>query len=121
ISDPRHQHPPFVKIVPLQEVIAESIGAPFASPKVKVIFDNLTKSLADEFTILLKTPLEEIIKIAGPKVAEGIQKVREAKIVIKPGYDGVFGVVKIWPSSAEATEGQEQKTNSSTEQVGLEF
>jgi PHP family Zn ribbon phosphoesterase len=29
-------------------------------------------------------------------VAEGIGKVRSGDIVIKPGYDGVFGEVTIW-------------------------
>lgn len=122
IKDEKGKHPPFVKIVPLQEIIAESIGAPFASPKTKVIFDNLTLSLADEFTLLLKTPLEEISKIAGPKVAEGIQKVRKAQIVIKPGYDGVFGVVKIW-NEEDKDKGSaiKDKEGNTTEQVGLEF
>jgi PHP family Zn ribbon phosphoesterase len=29
-------------------------------------------------------------------LADGIKRMREGKINIKPGYDGVFGVVKIW-------------------------
>lgn len=120
IKDPKGKHPPFVKIVPLQEIIAESIKSPVTSPKVKVIFDNLTKTLADEFTLLLKTPLEEIAKIANPKVAEGVQKVREAQIVIKPGYDGIFGVVKIWQDDKDPAKDTDLETTP-TKQVGLEF
>lgn len=119
ISDSRHHHPPFVKIVPLQEIIAESIGSPVQSPKTKVIFDNLTKTLADEFTLLLKTPLDEIEKVAGPKVAQGIEKVRLARIVIKPGYDGVFGVVKIWQEGEDPDKDTDEETPK--EQLGLEL
>ena len=119
ISNTKHTHPPFVKIVPLLEIIAESIGSPVGRPKVKVIFDNLTKSLADEFTLLLKTPLGDIEKIAGPKVAEGIQKVREAKIVIKPGYDGVFGVVKIWQEDEDPE--KDTDLEGTKEQIGLDL
>jgi len=41
-------------------------------------------------------PCEDIAKIAGERVAVGIDKVRSGDIVIDPGYDGVFGVVKLW-------------------------
>ncbi len=122
IKDPHGIHPPFVKIVPLNEIIAESIGSPVASPKVKVIFDNLTKTVGPEFDILLKTPLEDIVGVGGSKVAEGVEKVRGAHIVIKPGYDGVFGIVKIWKEKEDVArdvdlEGEKKPV----EQVGIDF
>ena len=122
ISDGTHHHPPFVKIVPLQEIIAESIGSPVTSVKVKALFDTLTKTLADEFTLLLKTPLDEITKLAGEKVAQGIAKVRQAKIVIKPGYDGVFGVVKIWEEGKDVAKNADVPAPvDPKEQIGLQF
>lgn len=120
ISDDTHHHPPFVKIVPLQEIVAESIGSPVQSPKTKAIFDNLTKTVADEFTLLLKTPLDEISKVAGAKVAEGVQKVRQAKIVIKPGYDGVFGVVKIWQEGEDVAKDTDEAEQAKT-QLGFDI
>lgn len=57
---------------------------------------------------MLTAKIEEIARISGEKAAEGIERVREGKIVIEPGYDGVFGTVKIWPSFAEASEGKKQ-------------
>ncbi|MCX6791450.1 MAG: endonuclease Q family protein [Candidatus Gottesmanbacteria bacterium] len=88
--------PPFVMLVPLQEIISECIGSPVASPKVQTPYRQLTDTLGGEFNILLKADHGDIAKIAGERVAVGVDKVRAGDIVIDPGYDGVFGVVKLW-------------------------
>ena len=95
ITDPSKNHPPFAKLVPLNEIIAESLESTPASVKVKAMFDTLTEKLGSEFEILLKIPIDAIGKIAGDKVAESIFKVRNGDIFISPGYDGEYGVVKI--------------------------
>ena len=60
--------------------------------------------------MLLISPLERIAKVAGERVAEGIGRVRQGKLRIDPGYDGVFGVVKIWDEGKKgiAESGKEQ-------------
>ncbi|MDP1722217.1 MAG: LAGLIDADG family homing endonuclease [Candidatus Gottesmanbacteria bacterium] len=88
--------PPFVMLVPLQEIIHECIGSPVASPKVQGPYMTLTDALGGEFNVLLNATIEEITKVAGARIAEGIDKVRRGDLVIDPGYDGVFGVVKLW-------------------------
>jgi len=95
------KRPPFVMLVPLQEIISECIGSPVASPKVQTPYRQLTDALGGEFFVLLAAPHEEIAKIAGERVAVGIEKVRQGDIVIDPGYDGVFGVVKLWREGEE--------------------
>jgi PHP family Zn ribbon phosphoesterase len=87
---------PFVSLVPLTEIISESIGSPVSSPKVERLYEPLVRQLGGEFNVLLKAGKEKISAIAGTVVAEGITKVRNRDIVVEPGYDGVFGVVKIW-------------------------
>ena len=93
--------PPFVSLVPLQEIISESIGSPVTSPKVQVVYVALTDALGGEFAVLLNSSREAIEKIAGSRIASAIEKVRSGDIVIDPGYDGVFGVVKIWKEGEE--------------------
>ena len=106
--------PPFVMMVPLQEIISEAIGSPVQSPKVQTPYFRLTDALSGEFNILLSATAEEIAKVAGERVAVGIEKVRNGDIVIDPGFDGVFGVVKIWK------EGEEKPlVDSSKEQLSI--
>jgi PHP family Zn ribbon phosphoesterase len=66
------------------------------SKKVTELYDLLVNTLGSEFDILMKTDLIDIKKLAGEKVAEAVSKVRSGDIYIEPGYDGVFGTVKIW-------------------------
>ena len=117
--DPEKNHPPFVKIVPLIEIIAESQNVMVGSKKVKEVYDNLITALGSEFDILLKVEISKIAQVAGVKIAKGIEKVRQGNIVIKPGYDGVFGVVKIWDKENENNNILEKTQDVS--QLGINF
>lgn len=102
--------PPYVMLVPLMEILGEALGTGSASKKVEELYEKMITALGPELNILLKVKPEEIVKAAGEKVGEGIKKVRRGEIVIQPGYDGVFGVVKIWPLPATAAAGQALKS-----------
>lgn len=97
--------PTYKSIVPLQEIIAEALDRGKGTKSVQTEYQNLTKQI-DEFTILLSTPLPEIAKITLPKIAEGIKRVREGKINVQPGYDGVFGTVSIFSAAEKSASGQ---------------
>jgi len=96
IKDPRNIHPPFIKLVPLNEIIAESISSPVGSEKVKIKFDEMCLEFGSEIDVLLRTPIVDISSKFGEKIAEGVVKVRRGDIIIDPGYDGEYGKVKIW-------------------------
>src|SRR3990172_188516 len=87
---------PYVMLVPLIEIISEALGVGIGSQQLATVYDQLVNSFESEFKILLKTSNKDLKKVANPKVIEGIEKVRSGDIVIEPGYDGVFGKVKIW-------------------------
>jgi uncharacterized protein (TIGR00375 family) len=96
IKDLQDIHPPFVKLVPLLEIVAESLETTAYSEKAKLLFEKLCLELGSEIKVLLESPLEDIVKAGGEKVAEGVLKVRKGDIAIEPGYDGEYGKVKIW-------------------------
>lgn len=98
--------PPFVKIVPLHEILAEALETGPASKKVDGLYELLVKEFGGEFNVLLKTPIGDLEPLAGGRAAEAVAKVRSGEIVVQPGYDGVFGVVKIWSDKPAADQVQ---------------
>lgn len=109
--------PPYVMLVPLQEILAETIGGLPSSQNVQNEYQKLTDYFGGEFNVLLKASLSEISHISGERVAEALRKVRTGEIVVEPGYDGVFGKVKIWQE--EKKEEKETKTIPPKEQMSL--
>ncbi len=86
---------PFKSIVPLKTIISEALGVGEVSKKVKNEYDKLVE-FYPEFDILLDVPIEKLKKIASEHLVEGIRRAREGEVNIQPGFDGVFGKVKIF-------------------------
>lgn len=55
-----------------------------------------------EFSILLDWPREEIAKISDPMIAESVVRIREGKVHVEGGYDGVFGKIHIYSDEERA-------------------
>lgn len=114
-ADPSKNHPPFVKLVPLNEIIAESFGVQVQSQKVKQHFDMLAETFGSEMQVLLHVPIEELSRIGGERVAQGVRKVRSGDMVVEPGFDGEYGKVKIWQEGESETKPKEKKTMKETQ------
>lgn len=85
----------YESLAPLMEVIAASTGKSANSVKVEQQYNLMLKSLGTEFDILRKLPLEDINKIAGPCIEEGIRRLRNGQVERIPGYDGEYGIIKL--------------------------
>ncbi len=116
IRDPKNIHPPFVKLVPLLEIIAESLNSTVTSEKSKILFDKMCQELGNEIEILLKTSDDEIKRVGGEKVLEGVSKVRRGNIAIEPGFDGEYGKVAIW---SDKISDKKKIDEAPKEQIGL--
>ncbi|MCL4382727.1 endonuclease Q family protein [Patescibacteria group bacterium] len=103
--------PPYIMMVPLMEILAECLEVGVGTQKVMTSYELLISNFQSEFKILLETDISEIEKIGGARIAEGISKVRSSDISIDPGYDGIFGKVKIWSEDSASDKPEtEQET-----------
>jgi uncharacterized protein (TIGR00375 family) len=88
--------PPYFSIIPLAEIIAESLNVGVNTKKVDTVYFLLLEKLGNEFKILMDTPLDEIERFGTPLIREAISRMRVGKVHIAPGFDGEYGKVKIF-------------------------
>ena len=87
---------PFKSLVPLAEIIAEVLGVGTGTKRVEKEYENLIKKLGSEFNILLKSEREDLEKFTLPEIAEGVIRAREGRVIKEPGYDGVYGKIRVF-------------------------
>ena len=89
--------PPFRSVVALDLILAEALGVGVKTKKVGTgPTGRWSPELDNEMSVLLNAPVSDIARIAGERVAEGVDRVRRGLVEIVPGYDGRYGTVKIW-------------------------
>lgn len=94
VDDAQKKRKPFVSIIPLLEVMMELEGG---SPvKGQRLYFKTVSELGTEFDILLRIPLDKIEAYGGARMKNAIDIIRSRRAYVDPGYDGVFGVVKIF-------------------------
>jgi uncharacterized protein (TIGR00375 family) len=98
---------PSIHLIPLEEVIAEAMGVRVGTKSVESEYDHLVERGGSEFHILLEAPPDELATYVPERILEGILRMRQGKVSILPGHDGVFGKITLFPD--EKKEGGESK------------
>jgi uncharacterized protein (TIGR00375 family) len=88
--------PGFTSIIPLAEIISETVKVGVNSKKVSSLYHTVLEKIGTEFAVLLDAPPDDIEKAGSPLLKEAIVKMRKGDIHIAPGYDGEFGKIKIF-------------------------
>lgn len=104
------QAQPFHSLIPLPEVLAEVYGVNDNSKRVVQSYETLLAKLGPELSILQALPLEDIERVGGKLLAEGLRRMRSGNVIAEAGYDGEFGAIRLF---------QKQERDTFTNQMGL--
>jgi DNA helicase II / ATP-dependent DNA helicase PcrA len=92
-------------LVSLPEIIGEIHGTGRQSKKVTMEVDRLVATLGPELHILLAADTADIRRTAGSMVAEAVTRLRRGEVIKKAGYDGEYGVIRLFqPEELAGTE-----------------
>ena len=92
----------YMHLLPLSEIISTLLEVSYPGvQKVWKAYNALVERFGDEYTVLIDASREEMSKIVDPKIAEAVVRVREGKVKVLPGYDGVYGQLVIFEGEKE--------------------
>ncbi|HJJ54064.1 MAG TPA: endonuclease Q family protein [Methanocorpusculum sp.] len=83
--------PPYLKMIPLGDVIARVLGV--SSPntkKAQALYIEFIEAFDNEIAILLEVPNQDLSRIS-PSVAAGILSMREGRVTLNAGGGGRYG------------------------------
>jgi len=92
---PAHS-PGFYSLIPLPEVLSEILGRGPATKTVMNEYARLIRLFNSEFNLLMNVSIDEIQSRCSPVLAEAVQRIRKGKVIRRAGYDGEFGVIKVF-------------------------
>jgi uncharacterized protein (TIGR00375 family) len=95
----------YVKVLPLSEIVAVVMRKDVFSAEVQKRYWGIVSKFSGEMEALTSAPLDALIEACGEEIAEVIIRSRQGKLVIEPGYDGVYGkpvVAAVEPRRGEA-------------------
>ncbi|MDA2804652.1 UvrD-helicase domain-containing protein [Nocardiopsis suaedae] len=96
----------FTNLVPLPEMVSEIVGVGPKSKRVRGEVDRLAAALGPELEILTRSPLDEVRRHGGELLAEAVARLRRDEVVRDAGYDGEYGVIRMFRPEELASPGE---------------
>lgn len=85
-------------LVPLPEIVSEIMKVGPSSKSVVNEYERLIRKFGSELSILRNVPIDELSKDS-PLLGEGISRLREGKVIKHAGFDGEYGVIRLFEDS----------------------
>jgi DNA helicase II / ATP-dependent DNA helicase PcrA len=86
-------------LVPLPEILSEIAASGPASKTVERSYDRVVSSFGSELDILQNVPVEDIARAESSLLAEAITRLRAGNVIRESGYDGEYGVIRLFEDS----------------------
>jgi PHP family Zn ribbon phosphoesterase len=99
---------PYKNLIPLNEIIGQATGKTAECRSVWEIYFRFIHEFGDEHTILTEVPIEQLARLSPKKVSQGIARMRQGKVNIIPGHDGVYGKINLFADEEEPVHQAEQ-------------
>jgi DNA helicase-2/ATP-dependent DNA helicase PcrA len=97
----------FYSLIPLTEVLSELFDCGPATKTVLSVYETLLLEMGPELQILMDQSLSDIKVLGGPLLAEAIARMRRNKVICQEGYDGQYGIIRLFDKSEkQAVRGQ---------------
>ena len=82
-------------LVPLVEILSEILQSGSSSKRVLLEYERLVERFGSELNILQNVPVYDI-STSSTLLAEAIERLRKGNVIKKPGYDGEYGVIRLF-------------------------
>lgn len=96
LQNPPPNAKPMRSFVPLPEILAELKGVGTKSKAVTQSYESLLGKLGSELYILEHAPLNDIGRAESPLLAEAISRLRKGNVNRRSGYDGKYGMIRMF-------------------------
>ena len=93
--------PKFHYHVPLVEILSRSLGRKPTDPLVQNLYQRYVSAAGNEFKLMYSLPCGELEEIVSERVLESVKRIRSGNVEVTPGYDGVYGEVKLWEENGK--------------------
>lgn len=87
---------PYHSLVPLVEVLGELLGTGPSSGRVRQAYERLVGRVGPELVVLTASPGEDLSRVGPPLLDEALRRMRSGAVKVAPGYDGEYGVVRLF-------------------------
>jgi len=109
--------PGYKRLLPLSEIIQTVLGAKYPGvQKVWKVYNNLISRFGNEYSVLLEARFDEMAEIVDADIVEAVIRIREERVNVIPGYDGVYGQIR-FPQEEREVEKEQIPNQTSKEAV----
>ena len=85
---------PYARLVPLIELLAQTLGKGRAAKSVGLAYRLICGELGGEIQVLTHAGFDDLERAGGEALAIAVTKVRDGQVQIVPGFDGQYGTVR---------------------------
>ncbi|MDQ7831936.1 MAG: 3'-5' exonuclease [Desulfovibrionaceae bacterium] len=87
--------PGFTSLIPLDEIVGETLGVGPKTGKVKAMLTRIHRAFGPELAVLRHVPTDALGKLYAP-LGEAVSRMRRGHVTREPGFDGQYGRIRVF-------------------------